>query len=71
MKLKLNRPDEGKSNGEIHLYELNEEEYYASKEELHMLFELIGRINESMAKKVDMKKVLEDWNADKQNKNKI
>jgi len=66
MKISLNAPDAGKSNGEIHLFDLSEMEYQAAKEELKMLFDLLHRIYRSEEKRDAFKHKIEAWkNANK------
>ena len=61
MKVELFPPKEGKPNGKIYLTNLNREEYTAAVEEIDMIIELLGRLEQSMKKEKDFKEKVEKY----------
>jgi len=61
MNVELFPPKEGKSDGKIYLTNLNREEYTAAVEEIDMIIELLGRLEQSMKKEKDFKEKVEKY----------
>ena len=61
MKVEKFPPKEGKSNGKIHLTNLNREEYVAAVEEIDMIIEMLERLEQSIKNEKEFKEKVEKY----------